>query len=168
MGGGGCSWSNSRILRSHQLHPPTEVGTLFLGFFWKHSGKWKPCYLGLKLEDVIKSRFRTFKSFWGGRGTFGSLVETEMTTDCLTPKTDFLVCRKTERGVILKVHARPVWAKWRFGATICHHVFVGKTSVWPKAFSKVAGEGIGAVNSQNKHWAVTACCQTTVTLYLAL
>ena len=66
MGGGGCSWSNSRILRSHQLHPPTEVGTLFLGFFWKHSGKWKPCYLGLKLEDVIKSRFRTFKSFWEG------------------------------------------------------------------------------------------------------
>ena len=29
-----------------------------------------------------------------------------MTTDCLTPKTDFLVCRKTERGVILKGEQR--------------------------------------------------------------
>ena len=57
--------------------------------------KWKPCYLGLKLEDVTKSRFRTFKSFWGG--THGSFVETGVSIGCLTPKTDFLVCRKTER-----------------------------------------------------------------------
>ena len=29
-------------------------------------------------------------------------------------------------------------------------------------------EGIGAVNSQNKHWAVSTYCRATVTLYLAL
>ena len=39
----------------------------------------------------------------GGGGTHGASVETE-SDYCLplTPKTDFLVCRKTERGVILK------------------------------------------------------------------
>lgn len=43
----------------------------------------------------------------GGGGTHGASVETE-SDYCLpfTPKTDFLVCRKTERGVILKGEKR--------------------------------------------------------------
>ena len=86
-----------------------------------HENEFRPPKVSLPTNDFSEeisesNRFRLLSApkpvlepskVSGGGGTHGASVETE-SDYCLpfTPKTDFLVCRKTERGVILKGEKR--------------------------------------------------------------